>query len=91
LLGFVEGDGSFNVNKSANYSLGFNITQSSRDLHLMGKIKAFLLILPGASDDVVYLYSKSSAPHLPFKNVYLSIHKRGFFNKVLIPFFDSMV
>lgn len=93
MLGFVEGDGSFNVNKSANYSLVFNITQSSRDLHLMREIKAFLLKLPGVRDDVVYLYikSKSSASHLPFKAIYLSIHQIGFFNNVLFPFFDSKV
>lgn len=91
LLGFVEGEGSFNINKSANYMVVFNITQSSRDLPLMKEIKAFLLKLPGVKDDVIYLYNKSSTSCSSLDWVNLSIQHSGFIKNVIIPLFDSMV
>ena len=40
LLGFIEGEGSFNVNKSTLLVV-FTISQSSIDLHLMSLIKEY--------------------------------------------------
>lgn len=46
LLGFVEGEGSFFINKTG-YNLTFVLTQSAKDLALMEAIKDFFYYLPG--------------------------------------------
>lgn len=46
LLGFIEGEGCFSINKHNNYRLDFSLSQSSTNLELMKSIKAFLENLP---------------------------------------------
>jgi hypothetical protein len=41
LLGFVEGDGSFNLVRNNEYKLRFDIYQSSKDLMLMTELKNY--------------------------------------------------
>lgn len=48
LLGFIEGEGSFNVSKT-DYRLVFCISQSAKDSILMQEIKNFFNSLPGGS------------------------------------------
>lgn len=42
LLGFVEGEGCFSVNRGNNYKLDFSMCQSYSNLELMKKIKIYL-------------------------------------------------
>jgi len=42
LLGFIEGEGSFSINKRNNYRLDFSLCQSSTNLVLLQKIKIYL-------------------------------------------------
>jgi hypothetical protein len=93
LLGFVEGEGSFYISKSNNFSLGFNICQSNRDLTLMEEIKTYMLRLPGLSNknsDFIHLSITKAPNYKTFDMVYLKIYHLEYINKVLIPFLDSM-
>ena len=42
LLGFIEGEGCFSINKRNNYRLDFSLCQSSTNLELLQKIKIYL-------------------------------------------------
>lgn len=42
LLGFIEGEGCFSINKRNNYRLDFSLCQSSTNLSLLQKIKTYL-------------------------------------------------
>ena len=93
LLGFVEGEGSFYISKSNNFSLAFNICQSNRDLTLMEEIKTYMLNLPGLgnkNNDFIHLSINKSVKNITFDMVYLKIHHLDYITKVFIPFLDSM-
>jgi hypothetical protein len=47
LLGFIEGEGCFSINKHNNYRLDFSLCQSSTNFELMKSIKLYLENLPG--------------------------------------------
>lgn len=94
LLGFVEGEGSFHLDRSSN-RLIFNITLSGNDLALLEAIKYFLYDLPevessaqaqNLSKSSIMIYvSKSST-----RAAHLSIKNTDFIKSVIIPFFSSM-
>lgn len=90
LLGFVEGEGSFGINK--NYTLVFSLGQSDKDLALMEAIRDFLDNLAVVSVKGQEL--AGGAVKLNVKNynkmVYLSINRLDYISRVLIPFFDSL-
>lgn len=46
LLGFIEGEGCFSVNKGNQYRLDFSMSQSYSNLELIQKIKIYLENLP---------------------------------------------
>jgi hypothetical protein len=46
LLGFIEGEGCFSINKRNNFRLDFSLCQSSTNLELLQKIKIYLKNLP---------------------------------------------
>ncbi len=83
LLGFVEGEGSFFINKGDNYRLRFSIGQSIRDWPLMVEIQKFFnnLVVDGKPcvlvkhNDVILLH----------------ISQQDFIINKLIPLFDSMI
>jgi hypothetical protein len=90
LLGFVEGEGSFNVTKG--YNLSFGIPQSSKDSILMERIKDFLDNLPGAEENrregkesVVHLGTFMSSDNKEITRIVIS--QMGYIRSVLIPFF----
>lgn len=92
LLGFVEGEGSFHLDRSSN-RLIFNITLSGHDLALLEAIKDFLYNLPEVESSsnlnkasIMIYVAKSST-----KAVHLSIKNTEFIKSVIIPFFSSMV
>lgn len=92
MLGFVEGEGSFNVSKK-NYRLVFCIAQSEKDLVLMQEIKKFFNNLAPSSnlDDGVGFSSTKRYPHMPYAVINLLIQNQNFIANVLIPFFDSLI
>lgn len=56
LLGFIEGEGCFSINKRNNFRLDFSLCQSSTNLELLQKIKIYLENLPSeASTDGNYV------------------------------------
>ena len=96
LLGFIEGDGFFSVNKS-DYSLKFGISQIYYENPVMEKIKYFLLNLPGEysvkrkNSNLVKLETYNQAKgryHNPM--VQLLVNQRDYFTNVLTPFLDEL-
>jgi hypothetical protein len=94
LLGFVEGEGSFNVVRG--YGLTFSLNQSSKDYALMVAIKDYLNNLPGAveytrseKEGVVYLGTYMGATNNEITRVIIS--QIGYIRSVLIPFFEGLV
>ncbi len=49
LLGFIEGEGCFSINKRNNFRLDFSLSQSSSNQELLQKIKIYLENLPGTN------------------------------------------
>jgi len=90
LLGFVEGDGSWSVNKQ-NLLLSFSIAQSYKDLKLMEAIKNYLNNLSIDFDDVVNLGFYKSKTDNKSDMINLNVTKTEFISQVLVPFFQKMV
>ncbi len=96
LLGFIEGDGYFSVNRS-DYSLSFGIGLIYYENRVMEEIKNFLLNLPGVysvkrkNSNVVKLETYNQAKgrdHNPM--IQLTVNQRDFFTNVLTPFLDEL-
>jgi hypothetical protein len=94
LLGFVEGEGSFNVVRG--YGLTFSLNQSSKDYALMVAIKNYLNNLSGAveytrseKDSVVYLGTFMGTTNNEITRIIIS--QMGYIRSVLIPFFEGLV
>jgi len=87
LLGFVEGDGSWIVDKK-NYGLIFSIAQSSKDLELMKAIKNYLNNLNSEFNDIVSMgvYNEGSLSSM----VNLTVTKTDAISQVIIPLFFNM-
>jgi len=88
LLGFVEGDGSWIVDKK-NYSLIFSIAQSAKDLELMNAIKFYINNLNSQFKDIVSLgtYQEGSLSSM----VNLTITKTDAISQVIVPLFFNMI
>ena len=96
LLGFLEGDGYFSVNKS-DYSLKFGIGQTSREIGVLEAIQTFILGLPG---EYVVKRKNTGPVKLTTYNqgkdgddkamAYLTVNQIDFHTNVLIPFFDNL-
>lgn len=90
LLGFVEGDGSFSVNKE-NFLLNFSIAQTIKDLPLMEAIKNYLNSLNSHFNDAVYLTTYKSKTDSRSDMVNLVATKTEFIHLVLLPFFQNLL
>lgn len=87
LLGFIEGEGSFFISKTNNFSLVFNLCQSIRDLTLMEKIKTYMFNLLGlVNNDFIHLDIHKASKANTFDMVYIKIFHLDYITKVLIPF-----
>ena len=98
LLGFVEGEGTFNVSKSKDFALEFGVCQTLSEKKVMLEIQSFLLALPGdypirrKDSNMVPLYedkkakNENSNPMLKIK-----IRDLNYIGNVIIPFFDSLI
>ena len=96
-LGFVEGEGSFSVQKG-NLLLVFSLSQSSKDLPLMEAIKNFISNLAANSVyksrrnyNSVASLSVSSGVNNSKPAVQIGVTNIDFIRNVLVPFFDSLV
>ena len=96
LLGFIEGDGFFSVNRS-DYSVKFGIGQIYYEYHVMEEIKTFLLNLPGVylvkrnNSNIVKLETYNQAKGRDYNYMMqLLINQRDFFTNVLTPFLDEL-
>lgn len=88
LLGFVEGEASFNVIKG--YYLTFSLAQSSIDYALMVAIKNFFNSLPIDGDgDVVYLGTFMGTAGKEVTRI--TISQNSYIRSVLIPLFEGLV
>lgn len=97
-LGFVEGDGSFNISTRGS-NLIFSIGQSKREWILMQKIKEYLLFLRGnkvvrSKSNIVALYiakpGRKSPNHKALEQVNLKITDNRYIKDVLVPFFKCL-
>lgn len=93
LVGFVEGEGSFYIQKS-NLEVGFSMAQSSTDEALMLEIKNFVVNLPNSTkkgyDSNKVTISYRDAKDNTKAVTAISITNMSFILDVLIPFFDSV-
>lgn len=90
-LGFVEGDGSWSVDKK-NYLLSFSIAQSSKDLELMEAIKNYLNNLNSHFNDVVSLVRHKNNKRVNQSDmINLIVTKTEFIDQILVPFFQKMI
>lgn len=97
LLGFIEGEGSFNVTRS-DFGLRFSVTQSDVDLVVLEAIREFLLKLTGIQnlkpEDCKFIgidLAKSQKPDVQHNWYTLRTGSSWFIGSALIPFFDSLV
>jgi hypothetical protein len=99
-LGFIEGEGSFSIQKLNNYNLRFSIGQSSRDHRLMQEIQNFLYNLAGcdvrtnqSKEKSVPLYvSKVNKVTKSYMDmVSLDMRDRSFIVNTIVPFLDKLI
>ena len=94
LLGFLEGDGSFIINKAPYYALHFKLTQSNIDLYLMEKIKNFFDNSAGkeVAENIASIYSITEGKNVKNKKpiLQLIIPHQNYILNILIPQLDSM-
>jgi hypothetical protein len=94
MVGFVDGEGSFHINRSNNTTLTFSLGQSIEDLALMLEIKNFFNNLPGKykirhNNEGVVSISTMKGTLNQKDAVLLSIIHKDYIQNILIPFFDT--
>jgi hypothetical protein len=93
LLGFIEGEGCFSINKHNNYRLDFSLSQSSTDLELMKSIKVYLENLPNTEGNYTNAIGisevRSNNPNHK-STTRIETTRIPFITSVLIPFLDSI-
>nr|QDG01244.1 LAGLIDADG endonuclease [Scytalidium sp.] len=93
LLGFIEGEGCFSINKHNNYRLDFSLCQSSTNLELMKSIKIYLENLSNTKNDDTNVIGisevKSNNPNQ--KSVTrIETARVSYITDVLIPFLEDL-
>lgn len=96
LLGFIEGEGCFSINKGNSYRLDFSLSQSYTNHQLLQKIRTFLDNLPsegstyGNSEGALGIYSvRSNNPnHQPTTRIETA--RIPYITNVFIPFLESL-
>lgn len=94
LLGFIEGEGCFSINRRNNFRLDFSISQSSTNLELMQKIKIYLDNLPGTDGNYVgavgiYAVRSNNPNHQSTTRIETS--RISFITNIFIPFLESLI
>lgn len=93
LLGFIEGDGSFSINKGNKYRLDFSMSQSYTNKDLMKSIKVYLENLPntegnyegaiGISDVSINKPNHKSTTRIETARI-------SYITNIFIPFLESL-
>ena len=99
LLGFVEGDGSFNVSTSRtrNFMLNFNLSQVIDEIKVFEAIRSFILELPGSykvrkktTNQVGIVIKNTIRSPAHKQQIQLNVNDSKFISAILIPFFDNL-
>lgn len=91
LLGFVEGEGCFSINRGNNYRLDFSLCQSYSNLELMKKIKIYLENLPnGNYPGAIGISSVVSNNSNHQSVIRIETTRIPFITDIFIPFLDSL-
>lgn len=96
LLGFIEGEGCFSINKRNNFRLDFSLCQSSTNLELLQKIKIYLESLPSEGNTQVNsegafgisMVRTNNPNHQPTTRIETA--RIPYITNVFIPFLDSL-
>nr|QBM09660.1 hypothetical protein [Dactylella sp.] len=94
LLGFIEGEGSFSINKHNKFRLDFSLCQSIIDIKLMQSIKTYLENLPGTNGKYagVIGISCSNSKNPNHKNaVRIETTQIEYFSNIFIPFLNNLI
>lgn len=93
LLGFIEGEGCFSINKHNNYRLDFSLSQSSTNLELITSIKVYLENLPNTEGNYTNAIGisevRSNNPNQK-SATRIETTRIPFITNVLIPFLESL-
>lgn len=93
LLGFIEGEGCFSINKHNNYRLDFSLCQSSTNKELMKSIKAYLENLKNTGGNYTNAIGisevRSNNPNHK-STTRIETTRVPFITNVLIPFLESL-
>lgn len=96
LLGFIEGEGCFSINKHNNYRLDFSLCQSSTNFELMKSIKLYLENLPGVLRQENNYRNALGISEVRSNNpnhqstTRIETTRIPFITNILIPFLDSL-
>jgi hypothetical protein len=93
LLGFVEGEGCFSINRGNNYRLDFSMCQSDSNLELMKKIKVYLENLPNTNGNYAGAIGISSVVSKNSNHqsvIRIETARIPFITNIFIPFLDSL-
>lgn len=93
LLGFIEGEGCFSINKGNSYRLDFSLTQAYSNLELMKKIKSYLENLPNAGGNYanalgISIIKYSNINHQ--STVRIETTRIPYITNILIPFLENL-
>lgn len=93
LLGFIEGEGCFSINRGNNYRLDFSLSQTYSNLELMKKFKVYLENLPNTNGNhagamgISSIISKKANQQSVIR---IETARIGFITDIFIPFLDSL-
>lgn len=93
LLGFIEGEGCFSINKRNNFRLDFSLAQSSTNLELLQKIKIYLENLQGTEgnyDGALGISTIISSNPNQQSVTRIETVRIPFITYILIPFLESL-
>lgn len=93
LLGFVEGEGCFSINRANKYRLDFSVCQSYSNLELMQKIKVYLENLPNTNGNYAGAIGISSVVSNNSNHqsvIRIETTRIPFITDIFIPFLDSL-
>lgn len=92
LLGFVEGEGCFSINRGNNSRLDFSLTQTYSNLELIKKIN-YLENLPNTNGNyagAIGIYSVVSKNPNQQSVIRIETRRIAFITDIFIPFLDSL-
>lgn len=93
LLGFIEGDGSFSINKNNQYRLDFSMSQSFTNKYLMENIKNFLENLPNTNNNYKGAIGISEIKNNKFNQkstIRIETARKSYLINVFIPFLENL-